>query len=114
LDGEELPGSFDAFELVGSAVVEAEACSGDEHWYRGRDPEFSGCGCIENAGSNVNSDPGDVAVSHLDLARMQACSNLDAERSERVAKCDRASDRPTGAVEGGEDAVTRGLDEMQK
>ena len=34
-DGEELPGSFDAFEFVVAAVVELEACSSDEHGYRG-------------------------------------------------------------------------------
>ena len=59
-DGEELPGSVDAFEFVFAAVVELEACSGDEHRHRGGDQEFAGRGGVEHAGGDVDRDAGDV------------------------------------------------------
>ena len=94
-DREELPGSVDAFEFVFAAVVEVEACSGDEHGYRGRDPEFAGCGSIEHAGSDVDGDAGDVGTSRISTspvcrpARISMPSGRSASRSaiaQRIAR----------------------------
>src|SRR5262249_49487231 len=84
-DGEELPGSVDAFEFVAASVLEIEACSGDEHWHCGRDPEFTGCCRVKDTSGDVHCDPGDVGASDLDLAGVQSCADLQAERSQGVA-----------------------------
>ena len=62
-DGEELPGSVDAFEVVLAAVVELEACSGDEHWDCGGDPELSGFGKFEDTSGDVHGDAGDFGAA---------------------------------------------------
>jgi hypothetical protein len=67
-DGEEPPGSVDALKFVVAAVLELEACSGDEHRHRGGDHEFAGWGGFEDAGGDVDCDSGDVGASDLDLA----------------------------------------------
>src|SRR5215510_1845021 len=98
-DGEELPALVDSLECVLSAVVELEACSGDQHRHSGGDEEFAGRGGIEHASGDVDCDTGDVGAPDLDFARMQAGADLEAEGPEGVAQCDCAADRSTGTIE---------------
>ena len=110
-DGEELPASVDAFEVVKSAVIEVEPCSRDEHRYGGGHPYFVWRGFMEHPSRDVNGDASDVITPDLHFAGMQSSSHLDTERFQRVAECSRATDCSPRTVEGGEDPVTRGLKE---
>src|SRR5436309_11517339 len=61
-DGEELPRSVDAFELVITAIVELEACPSDQHWDRGGDQQFSRGSSVEHTGCDMHRDSCDVAA----------------------------------------------------
>src|SRR4051794_9839857 len=60
--------------------------------------------------SGVHGDPRHLAVDELALARVEAGANIDAELPNAVDDRPRAADRPRRAVEGSEEAVSRGVD----
>jgi hypothetical protein len=59
----------------------------------------------------MHGDAADVVLAQLDLAGMQARPNVDADAGQFIAKRGRAVDRPSGAVEGGQDAVAGSLEQ---
>src|SRR5262245_28086888 len=55
--------------------------------------------------ADVDSDPRDVVVVQLDLARVQPSADIQAERTERLTDRARASNRASGTVEDREHAI---------
>src|SRR5256884_2584638 len=110
VDGVQLPVPGDALEQVGAAVAERDARAGyqvgdgagDEHLARLRRGRYPGAG--------VDGDAGQVLTGGFDLAGVQANPDFDAQRADRVAHRACAADRPGGAGEGREQAVTGGVD----
>src|SRR5215216_7759996 len=72
-------------------------------------PRLGGC---HHPGRDVYGDAADVAAAQLDLAGVQPRSDLDADASQLISEGGRAADRPSGSVEGRQDAVADGLDEL--
>jgi hypothetical protein len=60
----------------------------------------------------VDGDATDVVVAQLDLASVEAGPDLEVDPGQLVAESGGAADRPAGAVEGRQDAVAGGLDEL--
>jgi hypothetical protein len=60
----------------------------------------------------VDSDATDVALPQLDLTGVEAGPDLEVDPGQLVAEGGGAADRPAGAVEGGQNAVAGGLDEL--
>jgi len=60
----------------------------------------------------VDCDAVDARASVFDLAGVQAGANLESERLERVAERACAANRPARAVEGGQNAIAGGPDEV--
>src|SRR5436853_7393650 len=69
-------------------------------------------GFLEGSRSDVDPDAADVAVPHLDLARVYRCADLETELAERLPEPERASESASRRVECGQDAVTGRLDEV--
>ena len=68
--------------------------------------DVAGLGGRQHPSRDVDRDAADVAVSKLDLAGVQPGSDLDADAAQLVSERGRAADAPSGAVEGGQDAIT--------
>ena len=63
-----------------------------------------------DARADVDGDSGDLAVGELDLARVEPRSHGEVEWAHALDDRLRAADRSGRAVEGGEEAVARGVD----
>jgi hypothetical protein len=61
---------------------------------------------------DVDGDATDVALAQLDLAGVEARPDLDVDAAQLVPEGGGAADRPAGAVEGRQDPVAGGLDEL--
>src|SRR5688500_5261052 len=57
----------------------------------------------------MHRDAAHVVLGELNLTSMQACANLDAERSHGLGDRRRAADRPCWSIEGGEKAIPKRL-----
>ena len=93
-----------------AGIFEGEPAPGDEVLHRLGDEHLRRSGRRADAGSDHHGDAADLPVDRLDLARVHARPNLDAERGDRVDDRPRAPDRPSRAVERGEEPVTRRVD----
>src|SRR6266550_8925085 len=69
-------------------------------------------GLLESARGDVDTDASDVAIAHLDLARMDGCPDVEPQLDERLAQPERAAECAGGRVERGQDAIAGGLDEL--
>src|SRR6266568_3924967 len=76
-----------------------------------RDEDLSPFGDGHDPGGEMNRDAADVLASDLDLAGVDAGADGQLERLELPPEAGREPDGSTGAVEGGEHAVSGALDE---
>jgi hypothetical protein len=58
------------------------------------------------------ADAADIAVAEFDLAGVQARSDLQADPLQLIPQGCGAADRPSWTIEGGQDAITGGLDQL--
>jgi len=63
-----------------------------------------------DSGTDMDGHPGDVGTPDLNFAGVHTGSHLDAENPHRVDDGRRTFNGSTGAAEGGNKAVTRGVD----
>jgi hypothetical protein len=126
--GSELGYIFD----LPSAPFQAKSCQGPSMPLSGRVPmssmvmpraddqiphgpggqDLPGPGRGHDPRRDVHGDSPDVAVAELDLAGVQSGADLQADPLELLAERGHAAERPAGAVEGGQDAITGGLDQL--
>src|SRR5437764_14210472 len=106
--GVELPLVGDALEGVAAAVGEDDAGPGHEVLYGARDQDLAGACHRRNARADVHGDAAHIVAPQLDLTGVQ--SGPDRHR-EHLAQRRRAADGARWTVEGGEQAVARGLDQ---
>src|SRR5512132_3378777 len=109
---EQLPGSLDALQRMDAAVLQGDIGSNDQvaHGPGGENLPRPRSG--HHPGGDVDRDPTDVIAAQLDLASVQARPDVQADAGQLVAEGGRAADPPAGPVEGGQDAVTGGLDQL--
>jgi hypothetical protein len=73
-------------------------------------PHLRWARCSADPSTYDHRDAADLAINRLDLARMHARTDLDPERLYGLNDRLRASDRPSGPVEGREEAVPGRVD----
>jgi len=100
LNGEQFPGPRDALELVLTSVLELDARAGHEVGDGARDEDLVGSRLCLDSCCEMYCDPTDIVISQLDLAGVKPCSNLQTERTQRVAQPNSAPDSPSRPVEG--------------
>src|SRR5689334_23633440 len=83
-DAEELPAARDPLELRHAALLELDPRAGHEIPHRPRHHDLARAGVRRHARPDVDSDPADLAVDLLALARVQAGAHLDPEAADRV------------------------------
>jgi hypothetical protein len=93
-----------------SAVLEAKAGAGDQVLDGAGHQDLTRPGGGRDAGADVDGEPGDLVVPELDLPGVQAGPDREPERGHAAGDRARAPDRPGRAVEGGEEAIARGVD----
>jgi len=74
------------------------------------DPTIAGLD--ESARGDMNTDPSDILVADLDLSRVNRRAHTESQVGEPLVELKRASERPGGRIERGEDAVAGGLHEV--
>ena len=109
-DSKELPGLWDAFQLVMAAVIEVDTRPGDEVYHCPRYQYLAGSGGRAYARSDIDRNAGDVSFTVLDLPRVKSCPNIDAEPPGRVKHRACAADRPRRTIEDGEEPIAGGFD----
>jgi hypothetical protein len=106
----EMPGFWDALELVGPMVFEGDSGSGDE--------VFDGAGCEDlvcacecgDPGANVHRDSPVVVTAYLAFAGMDACAYVESDGPGGVDDCLGAMYGARGTVEGRKEAIARCAD----
>jgi hypothetical protein len=101
----ETPFVRDATELVRTSTLEHEPGTGYEVLHRTRDEDLTWLGQTCDACPDVHRDAADLLVDQLALARVHADADLHAEIPYATRCGERASDRPGGSIEGGEEPV---------
>jgi hypothetical protein len=81
-DREELPGTVYSLQGVHSPVLHRDVGAQDEVAYSSRSENLIGSGRSDYPGRDVHADAAEVSVLELDLAGVQARSNLQADASE--------------------------------
>src|SRR5438105_14601275 len=99
-----------AFELALSPLLERDPRAGDEVADGARDQHLSRVCLSRDARARVHGDPTHLAVHQLALTGMEARPQLETEGPDRVSDRARRANRPRRPVEGGEEAVARGVD----
>ena len=105
-----MPTVGDALQLVLALIFEDEAAACGEVLDGGRD-EYVPWACQRaDPRSDMHRQATNAIFDELDLARMAAGADLDAERADRGADRLRASYGARRTVEGGEEAIARRID----
>src|SRR5688572_422366 len=94
---------------MGPALSELEPRASDEVFHGLRDEDLAGLCIAGHARTGVHGDAAELVADDLALAGMHAGADLDASRARCVAHGGCAADGARGAVEGGEEAVARGI-----
>ena len=108
--GVEPPAPGNTFELVGTALVESNAGSGDEVGHCLRDENLRRPRQGSNACTDVYSDSPDVGVSQFDLAGVNPDADHNAEHPDGVAHRACTVDGAGRSVECRQEAVADELD----
>src|SRR5262249_9530235 len=110
--GEEGAGCGQRRERVPSPVLEREPTAHDETTDRFRHEDVVGFREAVHSRGDVDSESADVRVAQLDLAGVDPRTNRHAELAQLFSQRNAAPECALGAVEGGEDAVTSGPDDL--
>jgi hypothetical protein len=106
-DGGYVPFAGNAFELVGSALLEFKPRPDHEVAQRAGHEHVVRPGQCAHTRADVYGDTTDVITANLALAGVQPGPHLDAERLDCVANRHGAADRSLRAVEHREEAIAR-------
>src|SRR5690242_5249737 len=106
----ESPFSGYALEVVYVLAGEVESGSGDEVLDGLGDEDLRWLCEGADSGSDVDCHAADLVVDDLAFAGVQADSDLDAEARDRRDQRSGAMQCADGSVEGGEEAISRGVD----
>src|SRR5207247_5170525 len=109
-DGVEPPLAGNALELAGAAVLELDPGPGNQVLDRLRHEHLSRSGLRGNPCTCVHGDPADSFTGELDLARVEAGADLEAEPTHGLRDRLRRADRARRTVERCEEAVTGDVD----
>src|SRR5437867_7138897 len=107
---EDLPLSGNSLQHVASAILELQARAGDQVHHRSGDQDLAGACECGDPGADVDRDARNVGALELDLARVQARSDLQARLADGIADGHRATDGPSRTVERGQDPVSGRMD----
>ncbi len=110
LHREQAPLAGNSLERVAPPVGEANAGAEDEHLHGAGDQNLTGAGERGDPGPHVDRQAGDLPAPAFHLARVQARPDLDAEVGYGIADGTCAADGPRRPVDGGEEAVSSGVD----
>src|SRR4029453_9647726 len=102
------PAIGDALELMLAAILEDEPGAGHEVLHGACCQHLSGLGKRSEPRADVYRDSAHSIAFQLHLARMHACTDLDAQVPDRTHDCKSAPHRPCRAIEGGEKAPPPG------
>ena len=91
--GEQAPAPGTSCQLVLAALLEDDARAGDDVLDRARDEHLAGKGGRSDSRADVDRDSADAVVGLLDLAGVDAGSQLEAERREPKRRSPRRSER---------------------
>src|SRR5215208_3329997 len=98
-----------AAQLTLATILEADSRPDHEILHRAGDEHLVWRGAAHHPRGDVDGQAAEVAIHHLELARVQPGADLEAERPHRLCHRRGAADRPGGSVEGREEAVARAL-----
>src|SRR5689334_22001724 len=106
----ELPVPGQALERVAPAVVERETGTRHEILDGARHEHLAGRGARGDARADVHGDAAVLVAHHFAFAGVRAGANLEAELAHLLRHRAGAAHGARRAVEGGEEAVARGVD----
>ena len=109
-DRVELPLAGDALELVGAAVLEDDAGTDDRVLNGLRRQYLVWPREGADSGSDVNGDAAELRSENLELTRVGACAHAEPDAAHRRTDRLCGSNRPGGAIEGGQESVARPID----
>lgn len=109
-DRKQAPSLRNALERDAAAVFKGEAGPRHEVPHRPRDEHLAGGGLGGHPGADVDGDARHLPVQQLDLAGMQAGTDLEAQRAQGVHDRPRASNRSRRTVKSGKEAVAGRVD----
>ena len=107
---EQVPSVGNTLKGVVPPVGEGDARAEDEHLYGAGDQDFPRGGEGGDPGTHMDRQPGDCRAVAFHFTGVQAGPDLQAESGYGVADGTSAMDGPGGAVEGGEEPITGGID----
>src|SRR5215471_5069134 len=99
-----------AFKRVHALFLERQSGAGHEVAHRLRNQHFARRRKTSDARADVHRDPGNVVAYELAFPGVQATAHVKTERAHRIADRTGATNRTRRPIEGGEEAVTRGVD----
>jgi hypothetical protein len=109
---EQIPFARQPLQFVRTALAEPQSRARDEIGHNSRNQHLVRRGLRHDAGRRVDGYAPNVAAPHLDLASMQTSAYRQADLTRGTAERQRAPDRTTGPVEGGEHAVPGALHQI--
>src|SRR3984893_17144631 len=109
LDDEQAPVIGDALEAVRATIDELETGGRDEISCGAGDEHLVWASHSGDAGADMHGNADHAVTYHFALAGVQPGANLKSQRAYPFAHGTRATYRPGGAVESGEEAVTRSV-----
>src|SRR5262249_19249083 len=108
-NGEDFPVAFDALQRMRPAGFGDYVRSGDEVPHRAGHEHITASAESGHSLRHHHCDTGDVVASTFDLARVETCTNLQADRLDCVADGARALNGAAWAVKGRQRAVSSRL-----
>src|SRR5215213_4173722 len=109
-DSIDRPGPRNALQLVLAAGLEGDPGAGDEVLDGARHEHLPGRCARRDARAHVDGEARRLAVDQLALAGVDPGAHVETESLRALDELQRAPDRPRGAVEAGEEAVSGGVD----
>jgi hypothetical protein len=109
---EQLPAALHALQAVCATVHQGDVGAHDELADGSGGQDVPRSGGRRHPGGDVDGDAADVAVAAFHLAGVQPGPDLDADAAQLVPEGGCTADRSAGPVEGRQDAVTGGLDQL--
>src|SRR5215218_4140301 len=99
-----------AAQLTLATILEADSGPDHEILHRAGDEHLVRPSAMHHPRSDVHCEAAEVAIHHLELARVQSGAHLQPQRAHRLGHRGGAADRPRRSVEGREEAVAGALD----
>jgi hypothetical protein len=104
--GVDAPFARNAFQGLGTTIIEAQARAGHEILDCVRYEHFTGTGQRSDTRANVNSYTANVVAHHFAFPGMQPSTDIDAERAYSVVDGASATNTARRIIKGGKNTVT--------